>query len=278
MSILANQESFSGIVERWLKAEENGEQFPVEFDIAWQIAGYRRKDIAKRKLTKLSQGNDFHQSVEMVKRPQGGGAKVEIIQLTCDAFKHFCLLAETEQGDQIRQYFIEAEKKWKLVQTNFPQVASEVEMMQLKIELAGLEAQKEIAIAQSKASELAIFHFRQNLIKLELPQVIEQKILGYQTIETVEYRDRVILNNQVINEGDTLNKSELCHRYKILTKNGKPDYRRLNTILDRNGITERSEAWEMSAVIQENYQFKREYLADLDKLMINDDRQLFIGE
>ena len=153
-----------------------------------------------------------------------------------------------------------------------------VQMMQLKIELAGLEAQKEIAIAQSKASELGIFHFRQNLIKLELPQVIEQKILGYQTIETVEYRDRVILNNQVIIEGDTLNKSELCHRYKILTKNGKPDYRRLNTILDRNGITERSEAWKMSAVIQENYQFKREYLADLDKLMINDDRQLFICE
>jgi len=275
MSILANQESFSGIVERWLRAEENGEQFPVDFDTAWQLAGYSRKSVAKRRLLRFKQNTDY--CTEECKNGQRGRSS-DLIYLSCDAFKHFCLLAETEQGDNIRQYFIEAEKKWKLVQTNFPQVASEVEMMRLKIELAGLEAQKEIAIAQSKASELGIFHFRQNLIKLELPQVIEQKILGYQTIETVEYRDRVILNNQVINEGDTLNKSELCHRYKILTKNGKPDYRRLNTILDRNGITERSEAWEMSAVIQENYQFKREYLADLDKLMINRDRQLFLGE
>ena len=256
MNIVVNQESFSLIVERWLKAEENGETFPVDFDTAWQLAGYSRKDSGKRKLLKLGQGTDLHRSVEVRPRTQGGTVDVEIIHLTCDAFKHFCLLAETEQGRVIRQYFIEAEKKWKLVQTNFPQVASEVEMMQLKIELAKLETKK--ADIENKTLNL------RNTIVKTCSEPVQQKILGYSVIEKVEYRDRVILNNQVINEGNTLNKTELCHRYGILTKNGKPDYRRLNTLLDNHGITERSEAWEMSAVIQENYQFKREFLGLLD--------------
>jgi hypothetical protein len=145
-----------------------------------------------------------------------------------------------------------------------------VQMMQLKIELAKFEAEK--TKYENKTLEL------RNTIVKTCSEPVQQKILGYSVIEKVEYRDRVILNNQVINEGNTLNKTELCHRYGILTKNGKPDYRRLNTLLDHKGITERSEAWEMSAVIQENYQFKREYLPVLDSLMVNGDRQLFICE
>ena len=199
-----------------------------------------------------------------------GGRGSEVIHLTCDALKELCMLSRSETGKTTRKYFIEAEKKWKLVQTNFPQVASEVEMMHLKIELAKLEAEK--TKYENKTLEL------RNTIVQTCSEPVQQKILGYSVIEKVEYRDRVIFNNQVINEGNTLNKTELCHRYGILTKNGKPDYRRLNTILDHNGITERSEAWEMSAIIQENYQFKREYLPALDNLMINSDRQLFICE
>ena len=44
-------EDYAALVERWLKAEKEGNQFPVEFDIAWQIAGYSRKDHGKRLLT-----------------------------------------------------------------------------------------------------------------------------------------------------------------------------------------------------------------------------------
>lgn len=145
-----------------------------------------------------------------------------------------------------------------------------IEEMRLKIELARLENQKSQA-------DLALLNLRNTIVNT-CPEPIQQKILGYQIVETVEYRDRVIANNRVINDGKTINKTDLCHRYGILTKNGKPDYRQLNSILEHKGITELSDAWKMSAVIQENYQFKREYLPMLDDLMIQGDRQLFFGE
>lgn len=40
-------------------------------------------------------------------------------------------MAETEQGEQIRQYFIESEKKWKLTQEHHPEVAIDVEGLRL---------------------------------------------------------------------------------------------------------------------------------------------------
>lgn len=116
MSEIQNESSIQALMDSWIKAERDGEKFPVPFDMAWSIAGYSRKDVAKRKLAKMTQGCDFHRSAEMVDRPQGGGAKAEVFRMTCDAFKHFCLMAETDQGRNVRQYFIECEKKWRLVQ------------------------------------------------------------------------------------------------------------------------------------------------------------------
>ena len=59
----------------WLQQEEDGVQFPVDFEIGWPMAGYSRKDKAKARLTNensgLIQGRDyiikkgsFHQTVE----------------------------------------------------------------------------------------------------------------------------------------------------------------------------------------------------------------------
>lgn len=127
---IVNQNVFE-LVDRWLEAEANGEKFPVPFDIAWSIAGYSRKDSAKRKLAKFSKGADFHTLMEVVERPQGGGTKVETFYLTCDTFKHFCLLAETNEGRQIRQYFIEAEKKYRMYSQK-PKSSLEVLVMQTR--------------------------------------------------------------------------------------------------------------------------------------------------
>ena len=82
--------SYSNIVDEWLRKEKEGDKYPVDFNVGWRLAGYSTKANAKRKLSKFSQGIDFILSDEMVKRPQGGGAKSEVINLTCDAFKHFC--------------------------------------------------------------------------------------------------------------------------------------------------------------------------------------------
>lgn len=121
--------NIESLVQSWLDAEENGNPFPVPFDIAWQIAGYSNKANAKRGLKGLKREKHF--SSVLMKTPSGGRS-TEIIQLSCDAFKHFCLMAETDRGEEVRDYFIEAEKKWRLVQKHHPAIAEDVEMKRLE--------------------------------------------------------------------------------------------------------------------------------------------------
>lgn len=253
------------LVDTWLKQEQEGIKFPVDFDTAWQIAGYARKDIAKRKLDKLIEGSDF--STDKRKNGQRGRSR-EIINLTCDAFKHFCLLAETEQGKEIRQYFIECEKKWKLVQKHHPEVATEIEILQLKLQLVQAETQKAIA-------EKSILDTR-HLIVSTCPEPVQQKIFGYSVVEKIEYRDRVILGSDVINDGRTINKTALCNRYGFVNKNGNPDYAKLKRHLDSLRIPDY--AWESVPIVRENQELKRDYLEVLDKMILDDSRQLWFGE
>jgi hypothetical protein len=102
------QQSVSSLLDAWLLAEKSGNKFPVPFDIAWPMAGYSNKANAKRSLVaSLKKGH--HYSSELMKKPARGRSS-ELIQFSLDGFKHFCLMAETQEGDSIRQYFIEAEK------------------------------------------------------------------------------------------------------------------------------------------------------------------------
>ena len=112
------------------------------------------------------------------------------------------------------------------------------------------------------------------------PEPVQQKILGYQVIEKVEYRDRVFLGDQMLDDGSAATKTELCHRYGITTRTGKPDFRRLNMMLEdlRMAPEQASDAWDLSASIQESYRFKRRYLDQLDRLMVNGARQRNLGE
>jgi phage anti-repressor protein len=253
------------LIDNWLEQEEDGVQFPVDFDKAWQIAGYARKDVAKRRLAKLNEGIDF--STDKWKTPQGGRSR-ENINLTCDAFKHFCLLAETEEGSQIRQYFIECEKKWKLVQQHRPEVSAEIEVLQLKLQLAQAEAQKALA-------EKAVLDTR-HLIVATCPEPVQQKILGYEIVEKVEYRDRIIQDNQIINDGSTVNKTALCKRYGFMTKGGKPDYAKLNKHLESLRIPDY--AWENVPSVRDNRELRCDYLGELDRIIMDDSRQLWFGE
>lgn len=143
-----------------------------------------------------------------------------------------------------------------------------LEEMRLRVELAKYEAQKETAI--QKTTEL------RNVIVQTRPEPVQQKILGYQTVEVTKYRDRVLLEDEIIRHGDTLNKTELCRRYGYLTRNGKPDYARLNRALAACNLP--SQAWKLTATIRENSELREEYLAELDQQIIPGDRQLFLGE
>ena len=144
-----------------------------------------------------------------------------------------------------------------------------IEEMKLKIELARLENQKVQA-------ELSLTQFRHTITQI-CPEPIQQKILGYQTVEKVEYRDRVLSEERLIRNGETINKTELCHRYGFISKTGNPDYKKLNKFLISLQLP--NSAYEETYAIRENKEVKREYLQHLDQLFQEaDQRDLFLGE
>jgi hypothetical protein len=144
-----------------------------------------------------------------------------------------------------------------------------IEEMKLKIQLAALENSKSQA-------DLQILQLRQ-YVTTALPEPVQQKILGYQTIETVEYRDRIISEDKLIHDGNSVTKTELCKRYGYTTKSGAPDYQKLNRRLNTMNLP--SEAWELKARIQDTQELRREYLAEVDRMIMDDNnRQMWLGE
>lgn len=209
MSLAINAErpeNIQALIDKWLEQEQNGVRFPVDFEIAWYIAGYSRKDSAKRKLSKMTEGTDFHRLVEVKQRHQRGAVEVEVFSLTCDALKHFCLLAETEEGRQIRNYFIECEKKWKLVEKHHPEIAQEID-----IELRKMQAQAEILKLQNDNLRMTVElrHLDSTMITLHGPELVlalrgkSDQIVKVETVVTevvnpkTERCDRIVSSDQL---------------------------------------------------------------------------------
>lgn len=121
------------------------DQFPVNFDDAWQWLGYATKQKAKNKLlNNFEQGLDFNLN-QMVKVQNEGSRVVsrpyEQIMLTVECLKSLGMMAGTSQGREIRKYFLECERTVKKV---VPAQSERIRELELEVELAKqcVEAEK----------------------------------------------------------------------------------------------------------------------------------------
>ncbi|ESA39131.1 phage antirepressor protein [Leptolyngbya sp. Heron Island J] len=116
---------------------QSTEPFPVDFDDAWKWIGYFQKSDAKKALLNSGfiEGIDFQ---VLRKAPQNskGGRPAKKLYLTVDCFKSFGMMAGTEKGKQIRQYFLECEKRVKEI---IPAQNAELEKLKLELELSKSE-------------------------------------------------------------------------------------------------------------------------------------------
>lgn len=176
-----------------------------------------------------------------------------------------------------RKVEVAAAKKYFAVKTREAEVVvpvQEDEILKLKIELAKIESQKALAECQKVQAENQLLQFR-HYISTALPEFQQQKILGYEIVEKVETRDRVINESgYVLNDGSTITKKELCIRLGFLKRSGSPDYPRLNHYLDKLPHV----AFEDVAIVQENRQLRRDWIAELERMINDSDRQKWIGE
>lgn len=109
-----------------LTQEAESTDFTVDFDELWQWCGYTRKDNAKKVLEKnFNKGLDYEERfLHFEEWASAGGSSNQppnrTIKLytTPDCAKEFGMLARTEQGRTVRQYFIKAEKELRAIQAN----------------------------------------------------------------------------------------------------------------------------------------------------------------
>ena len=87
---------------------ESTENFPVDFDDAWQWLGYSTKQKALNTLK-----NNFEEDMDFLTKglkTSTGGRPSDFIVLSIDCFKSLGMMAGTEQGKAIRKYFLECER------------------------------------------------------------------------------------------------------------------------------------------------------------------------
>lgn len=88
---------------------DSADQFPVDFDRAWQWLGYAKKQNCLDKLkSSFVVGEDFTEV--RVNSTQQGGRPSNKYYLTVECFKMLGMMAGTEQGRAVRKYFLECEK------------------------------------------------------------------------------------------------------------------------------------------------------------------------
>lgn len=143
--------------------------------------------------------------------------------------------------------------------------------MKLKIELAKIEAQKEAAIASGKNADLQLTQFR-HYVTTALPEPIQQKILGYQTVKETEVIERVI-DKSTGRTSDGIGITELSKQLGFKTT------AQCWAWLERRGYGKDSGYWQPELAAVTSYKISREDVSELQELIKSTgDRQMYLGE
>ena len=145
--------------------------FIIDLDSIWQWIGFSQKVSAKLLLEKnFIEDTDYKisGSLERKQKDARGGHNKEVIMLTINTFKRFCLKAGTKKSDEIHEYYIKMEKTLQEVVMEECQALAE----QLK------NTKKELETIQSTNANDASIKEAEYQKKLKLQKTIErEKIL-----------------------------------------------------------------------------------------------------
>jgi phage anti-repressor protein/phage antirepressor YoqD-like protein len=166
--------------ERFEEIVQTTEEFPVDFDQAWQWIGYSTKGNAKKILEEnFIKGVDFN-LIKKNKVQIEGNREIdrpyEAIFLTVDCFKSFCMMARTEKGKEVRKYYIQIEKSWntiKRITTGALQMCQErgnAARQYLPGPLEGIE------IGKSRVQRINKLHRQINMLQQQIEAELEGEI------------------------------------------------------------------------------------------------------
>jgi phage anti-repressor protein len=157
------------LLDQFSRIAESPEPYPVDFDQAWQWIGYSTKQKAREALERnFEDGVDYTSFNLTVKREIGATNKMQI-NLTVDCFKSFCMMAGTDKGKKVRQYYLAIEKKYR-------------ELQRRVVNPEFLENAVQGAVEKALQEKLALFMLpavRKRAAKLTREEEIKQEVAAF---------------------------------------------------------------------------------------------------
>lgn len=98
MDNITTQNNLAIRITRWMEDERNGNPFPICLDEGWKIAGYSRKDAAKRRLFALKDSGRFTQTTLV---HNGKGRPSERVYLSIEGFFFLVLASHNDQSKEL---------------------------------------------------------------------------------------------------------------------------------------------------------------------------------
>lgn len=241
------------------------DQFPVDLDLAWQWLGYATKQKAQNKLFgNFEQGLDYNLN-QTVKVQIEGKRQVSRpylqITLTIDCFKSLGMMAGTEQGKQIRKYFLQCEK---VIKEIIPQQNQEIEKLKMQLELAKTQER----LTENQTRLLATVQLLETISPGLAPLALGK---ADAVVERVEYVERVIDKSQdKVTEGVGI--TYLTKRFGF--KNNGQTWQWLESI----GYGKDSGKWENQLSAITTPKLPKNSLDDLTRKFKRGVRQQLLGE
>jgi phage anti-repressor protein len=101
---------------------ESTEEFPVSLSEVWEWLGYARKDNALKGFLRL----EMAESIDFIqfRQEEEHSLKDSLeVRMTVDCFKLWAMSAQTAKGKEVRLYYIQIEKEWKVSQAKKSQIS-----------------------------------------------------------------------------------------------------------------------------------------------------------
>lgn len=152
--------------------------FVIDLDNVWQWLGFKQKVNAKILLEKQFIINVDYKNLLLLQQKQDekthGGHNKEIIMLTINAFKRFCLKAGTKKADEIHEYYIKMEKVLQDVLFEECNALTE-QVKQIKQENTNKELEFKTTLKDVKALEKEKILIRQFSTSIPIVYIIKVK-------------------------------------------------------------------------------------------------------
>lgn len=211
-------------------------------------------------LDRLQRYSPVRFEIDVVKRPQGGTFNLRYAWL--DEKQATLLMTYSRNTEQVldcKDALVDAFEKAKRI---IPLQSDRIQELELELQLATALTQKAIA-------EKAVIDTRNTIVKT-CPEIIQQKILGYQVIEKPEYIDRTITPDGEVCDGVGI--TYIQKRYGFKSTKEAWGW------LERIGMGKFSKIWKSERKLVEASVLPRDCLKELDSLFDNSSRQLYLGE